>query len=234
MLRRISHFIPLSWRIRLRDRKAKRMLKTTHLQVEEVFGTIYRENKWGNAETVSGPGSQKAVAQFLIKPLNNWLDDLNVQTILDFPCGDGNWIFDLDLENRKYIGADIVPELIDQTRSKHAAGNRRFEVLNIINDPLPPADLLLCRDCFVHLPNELILKALENISRSGIRYLALTHFPDFPRNYNIPTGHWRPVNLQLPPYNLPDPIAIIEEWWPEGTDERYRKVLALWRSDDLK
>jgi hypothetical protein len=106
-------------------------------------------------------------------------------------------------------------------------------MLNLIADDLPFADLLLCRDCFVHLPNEMIRQTLTNVSRSGIRYVAFTHFPDFPRNYNIPTGQWRPVNLRLPPYSLPNPQAIIEEWSPKGTDPRYRKVIALWRTDEL-
>lgn len=230
----IARFLPLTWRIRFRNHRAKRALGNHQPPAEVVFSTIYTENTWGNAETVSGPGSQREVTQPLIAPLNDWMNRLNVQTLLDLPCGDGNWIFDLDLENRQYIGADIVPELIEQVRSSHQAPNRDFRVMNLISDELLPADMLLCRDCFVHLSNELILQALMNVSKSDVRYVALTHFPDFPRNYDIPTGQWRPINLQLPPYNLPKPEAMMEEWSPEGMDPRYRKVLALWRTSNLK
>lgn len=228
MLRFLAQFFPLSIRIRIRDRRAKRLLANGQPIPENVFSQIYVENKWGNAETVSGPGSQKEVAKQLINPLNEWMNQLHVQTLLDLPCGDCNWIFELDLTNRQYIGGDIVPELIGKNRMQFVADNRTFYTLNVVSDELPQADLLLCRDCFVHLSNELIMQSLKHIGRSGIRYVALTHFPDFPRNYDIPTGQWRPVNLQLPPFNLPEPEAIIEEWSPEGTDPRYRKVLALW------
>lgn len=233
MLYRLARFLPLSWRIRFRDRRAKSVQSSHQQPAASVFSEIYAENRWGNTETVSGPGSQKEVTQPLIAPLNDWMNRLNVHTLLDLPCGDSNWIFALDLEKRQYIGGDIVPELIEQTRLKHAAFNRQFQVLDVIKDQLPAADLLLCRDCFVHLSNELILQALLNISTSDVRYVALTHFPDFPRNYDIPTGQWRPINLQLPPYNLPKSEAVIEEWSPEGIDPRYRKVLALWRMDQL-
>jgi hypothetical protein len=50
-------------------------------------------------------------------------------------------------------------------------------------------------------------------------------------NADIQTGGWRPINLQLPPYNLPKPIKLIDERCPL---EDYRdKSLGLWKTADI-
>ena len=53
--------------------------------------------------------------------------------------------------------------------------------MDLVNDELPKVDLIFCRDCLFHLPNDMILKALENIYKSKSKYLLTTTFTD-----NIP------------------------------------------------
>ena len=73
----------------------------------------------------------------------------------------------------------------------------RFQVLDLVTTIPPQADLVLCRDCLVHLSANDILKALRNIVASGARYLLSTTFVDRTASGDIVIG-WHPVNLQLP------------------------------------
>ena len=51
-----------------------------------------------------------------------------------------------------------------------------FYKLDIINDPLPKTDVILCRDCLVHLTIKQIKTALYNFKKSGARFLLTTTF----------------------------------------------------------
>jgi hypothetical protein len=42
---------------------------------------------------------------------------------------------------------------------------------------LPKADLLMCRDCFIHLSDDMIALAIANILRSDIKYLLCAPMP---------------------------------------------------------
>ena len=140
--------------------------------------------------------------------------------MLDIPCGDMNWISKLNL-NVDYVGADIVPELIAENQRNYP--DKNFKVLDVVNDPLPEMDLILCRDCFVHLPLEYIKLAIDNIRKSGIKYMLVTSFPvEF--NKNISIGKWRPLNMCIEPFNL-QPIEIIDE--NEKYKRQYQKHMLL-------
>jgi hypothetical protein len=97
----------------------------------------------------------------------------------------------------------------------------------------PAADLLLCRDCLVHLSFADIDKALRNIRRSSLAYLLTTTFPAESVNADIVTGDWRPLNLQAAPFNLPTPVELINEGCTEGDGAFADKSLGLWRIRDL-
>ena len=58
---------------------------------------------------------------------------------------------EVDLGLVRYIGADFLPELIAENLRRYAAPNREFRELDLTAAPLPAADVLLCRDCLVHL-----------------------------------------------------------------------------------
>ena len=67
---------------------------------------------------VSGPGSDVNQTSLITKELFALFKDLNIRTMLDIPCGDFNWMKDVDLNSIDYTGADIVEELIDEDRER--------------------------------------------------------------------------------------------------------------------
>ncbi|HEX8499568.1 MAG TPA: class I SAM-dependent methyltransferase [Pyrinomonadaceae bacterium] len=198
--------------------KAKeRALSLRRGYARDVFGRIHSGNLWGEAESASGVGSTLEKTEAVRRELPALLGRFDVRTLLDAPCGDFNWMSRVDLSGVEYVGADIVPELVESNRARFALD---FRVLDITRDALPSSDLILCRDCLIHLSHRFCLMALANFRRSGARYLLTTHYPDA-INRDILTGQWRPLNLQAPPFDFPAPLGAIDEG--EG------RVLALWR-----
>jgi hypothetical protein len=194
---------------------------------KQEFDSIFRENKWGAKESVSGPGSTlKATAQ-IARAIPRLLHDYQIKTILDIPCGDFNWMRTVNLEDTKYIGADIVADLIARNRELYP--NLDFRVLDLIHDQLPPSDLVIVRDCLVHFPLELINAAIKNIKRSGAKYLLTTTFPGR-QNYDITLGAWRPIDLQADPIEVDaEVLEIINEGCTEGAGAYADKSMILFR-----
>lgn len=201
---------------------------------EKIFTSIYKTNGFGEATTVSGPGSTLQQTKIVREKLQTLLSTYKIKTIVDAPCGDFNWMKVLDLAQCHYYGFDIVKDIIEANKIKYQAFNINFACANLIVDQLPQADLIICRDCFVHFPIEDIIKALRNFKKSKAIFLIATTFTrTYNVNKNIPMGYWRPINLQLPPFNLPEPIEIINEKCTEAYGAYVDKSIALWKLEDI-
>lgn len=204
-----------------------------NMSTSQVFTQIYTSNQWNSTESVSGTGSEVAQVKSLVSNLIKLFNELNIKSVLDIPCGDFNWVKNIDFSNINYIGADIVVELINKNNRLYAKSQISFQVLDIITDSLPKSDIIFIRDCFVHLSEEDIFKSIENIKLSGCKYILTTTFTETQHNYDIPTGAWRTLNLQKKPFNFPDPILVINENCTEGNGEFKDKSLALWEISRL-
>ena len=200
---------------------------------QEIFTDIYHNCGWHNRESDSGPGSTLNETRIIREKLIKLLKKLNAKSLLDAPCGDFNWMKEVDLSFLHYYGCDIVQEIIDINKTKYENEQRSFFYANIINDPLPYADVILCRDCLVHFPFDYIALTLKNIKDSGIKYFIATTFPKTTLNKNLKkSGGWRPLNLQLPPFNFPPPIELIVEGCKH--DPRFPdKSLGVWLVEDI-
>lgn len=200
----------------------------------DVFRELYASNGWGDAETRSGPGSTRARTAAFRAALDELLGACEARSLLDLGCGEVNWQPLLRHPLERYVGVEIVPEIVDGLRRRLAAPGREFLCRNLVYDPLPACDLALCRDCLVHLPNDQILRALVNIRRSGTRHLLATTFTTRRDNPDVPTGGWRPLNLERPPFSLPPPLRLLSEERTEVDGGAYAdKSLGLWPADAL-
>lgn len=200
---------------------------------EHVFTNIYRNNSWNGIDSSSGTGSDFHQTRIIARTLPTLVSALRIETILDLPCGDFHWMSRVDLSGVDYVGADIVRELIRKNRQQHGRAGVSFRRLNLLTDSLPFVDLILCRDCLVHLPFADVFVALINICRSGAEYLLTTTFPDRTENRDIEAGDWRPLNLQRAPFRLPSPLRVINEGCTEGGGYFHDKSLGLWRVADI-
>lgn len=75
---------------------------------------------------------------------------------------------------------------------------------------------------------ENIARALRNFRRGGGKYLLTTTFPECRGNDDCEDGDWRVLNLTLPPFSLPAPLALLNEGCTESGGAYADKSLGLW------
>lgn len=194
----------------------------------ETFTKIYQENAWKSEKSASGHGSSLEATAAIRKVLPSLLTAYGIGSVLDIPCGDFTWWPAMGLgEQIRYIGADIVPELIAENKRTHPLLD--FRVLNVVSGHLPKVDLVFCRDCLGHLSNPNVRSALTNIRVSGATYLMATTYydPKWSTDAEILDGSWRPINL-IKQFRLGEPIITVNEGFTK--DAAYRdKSLGLWK-----
>ena len=195
-----------------------------------IFADIYRKKIWHNYGSVSGDGSTAAMTQALIDKLPSLLNKYQIKSILDIPCGDFSWMSKVKMGEISYIGADIVSELIEENAAKFAGRKScEFRTIDVCADTLPDVDLIFCRDCLVHLSNKNILRALKNIKSSNAKYLMMTTFPEHNTNFNMLTGAWRPINFEKSPFNMSQPVEILNEEFSLRGGRFTDKSMGLWK-----
>jgi hypothetical protein len=202
----------------------------SRLPMTEVFRAIHERNLWGASESVSGLGSETAATAQLRAALPELLRDLGASVLLDLPCGDFSWLSLAPLPVERYIGADIVEEIVKNNRERYG---REFLHLDLCFSPLPRADVVLCRDCLVHLSFAQIREAVSNLRRSGSTWLLTTTFYECEENLDIATGDWRMLNFELPPFCWQPPERLLVEGCTEAGGGYGDKSLGLWRISEL-
>lgn len=202
------------------------------LHMQKIFEKIYDLHHWYDEESKSGPGASLKQTKKVRTILSTVLKELNIKSLLDIPCGDFNWMKEVNLTQYDYTGADIVNDIIKQNEAIYSGARKRFMWRDITSSPLPQADLVFCRDCLVHFSYSDILKAINNIKKSGSKFLLTTTFPSR-TNEDITTGSWRPINLETPPFHFPKPLGLFNENCTEGYGQYTDKSLALWKVDDI-
>lgn len=213
-------------------------LKKNKFYNSYIFSKIYKNDLFNsfvdNKESKSGPGSNlEQTAQIMVQ-IPEIIKKYNVKSILDLPCGDFYWMSKIDLSAIKYIGGDIVKEIIKCNNAKFTKNNITFKQIDIINDPLPKVDMILCRDLFVHLKNEQILLAVKNIKKSSSKYLLTTTHKKITQNIDInEIGTWRPINLENAPFFFKSFVDEIYENCTESEGRFNDKYLVLYLIDKL-
>lgn len=200
---------------------------------ESIFAAMGEQYRRYGDESVSGPGSSLAQTRVLRECLPMLLGHLQVRTLLDAPCGDFNWVRSVNLGIERYIGVDVMSELIVRNQQLHANEQRRFQCADILAGDLPRSDAVLSRDFLVHLSFEEVFRCLATFRNSGAQYLLATTFPRRESNADTRDGAWRTLNLTRAPFGFPPPLHLINEKCTENGGAYADKSLAVWRFSDL-
>jgi SAM-dependent methyltransferase len=187
---------------------------------EAVFTHVFHTNFWGSRETASGPGSEVHQTMEVRDAVRRVLENYKVESVIDAGCGDFNWQRHVPGlgGHIHYLGIDVVPDLIVLNRRRHANACTQFACLDITCSPLPQADLVICRDCLVHLGTAHVEACLKSIAASGSKYLLATTYPGVESNSDIDDGAWRAINLSAPPFCLPESIDFFDTNYGDNGD----------------
>ena len=213
--------------VTLKQRRLNRPTRT--LDRRDAFSTIYATNGWGGAPGTfwSGPGSLQKYQAVYQQIVGEQVQGLAQPTIVDLGCGDFRVGAVVRPEHARYIGVDIVPELIEHNRRNHATDLISFECLDAAQDTLPQGDVCLIRQVLQHLSNSEIAAVLQNLTRYPI-VIVTEAFPPpgrptYQPNRDIPHGACTrvfidsAVDLRYPPFWRADARVLAEV--PVETDD---------------
>jgi hypothetical protein len=224
-----------------KNKKEMRMILRFHSLAEyfreiftrNKFTNVYQKNLFKGKESRSGEGSNSIQTAAIRKEIPSLIKELKIKSLIDAPCGDFFWMREVELPVERYIGVEIVKELVEKNQNKFGDRQNIFMELNIIKDEIPMADMILCRDCLVHLSFKHGIQVINNFKRSGSKYLLITTFVDRLSNNDLGKGFWRTINIEKPPFNFPNPIKIINEKCTEHNGEYSDKSLGLYLLKDI-
>lgn len=153
---------------------------------KDAMEQVYEMRLWGdnNAAFYSGEGSHlPEIVDPYVAVVTSFLKSFkNPLRVCDLGCGDFNVGKELVRHTKKYIGVDIVSELIAYNKQKFKQENLAFQCLDIAVDELPSADCAIVRQVLQHLSNNEVQQILRKLS--NFRYLIMTE--------HLPIGHFIP------------------------------------------
>ena len=198
-------------------------------ELEQVFTKIIPSGWWGSKESVSGRGSELATTAVIRENLSAWLNrHPDVRVFFDAPCGDFNWMQLLSFPSDfKYIGGDIVADLVSQNNKSYGAANRSFVHFDATSAKYPKADAWFCRDMMIHLPITLCLAAVAGARAAGVKYILASTFVNATNEEDIAPGNYRKVNLAKPPFDLGSPIEML---WDPAENMQTDRFIGVWRT----
>ena len=201
---------------------------------KKVFTAIYKSNHWAQSDnlsgeivSVSGPGSNLNKEGFL-NLKNNFdkiINEFEIKSILDMPCGDFLWMNEFFKKNKNinYLGIDIVDELIEENIKKYENDRIKFKSFDIVNFKTKQnIDLVFMRDFFIHINNSDIKQILINLKEMNIKYFAFENY-NILKNKDVTTGKHRKVNLKIHPFNLDEPIHSFQDYEVDKSIYFYEK-----------
>jgi len=193
------------------------------------FNKIWEHNLWGGVkeESKSGSGSSVAFTHLAVDALKSVINDFDIKTVLDAPCGDLNWLGKADLGKVNYTGADILASAVAQNSKKYPG--KTFIQLDYVKDKVPGKyDLIFSRESLQHLYLGDALKALNNFITSGASYLLITHRHIAKGNEQslVQVSDYFPINLLEPPFNMPTPLRMYADVHPYMYLALYKLPLA--------
>src|SRR3954454_9461674 len=153
---------------------------------QQRFNRIYKKNQWSSAESVSGQGSELSATKRVREQLVKLIEDESIRTIVDVPCGDFNWMKHV-VSNVAvdYTGIDIVEDIVIENNAKFGSDSVHFRHGDLVEGPIPRADLVIVRDCLIHLSFADAAKAIRNIEESGSANVLMSNYPNVTANTDI-------------------------------------------------
>ena len=171
-----------------------------------VFADIYEKKIWGEnaaGEGRSGSGSTLAATVLYRAFLQDFMRLEKITSVVDAGCGDWESARAINWTGIDYRGYDVVEKVIAKNRERYEAANIHFYTADILTEPLPAADLLICKHVLQHLPNRDVFRLLPQLR--NFKHALLVNSVDAATltapNDDIRMGDFRPLDVTRPPFN---------------------------------
>lgn len=227
------HFESCHIGVRAQDARFPTPLCTQSQQTQRLWQARFLAEYQESLETRSGDAARLSCTYTMRDGLDKWLKSSQIQSLVDAGCGDLTWLRATKIwQVPLYLGYDIVPELIEANQA-HTRGlaSRLFAVADITCHPLPRADAALCRRVLNYMDTNQIANALYILVNSDANYVLLTTHPG--ANYeDEPSDEYRAIDFCAPPFLLPPPLELIDDYIDYGLAQPYSK-LGIWKTADI-
>ncbi|QIB75151.1 class I SAM-dependent methyltransferase [Halogeometricum borinquense] len=133
----------------------------------------YWERRYARGRT-SGPGSRGDHARFKATVINDFLDEHDVESVVEFGCGDGRQV-ELG-EYESYVGYDVSESAVERCRERFADDpTKRFETYDPLSDtPNVNADVALSLEVLFHLVDDDVYEAsIRHLFDSADRFVLI-------------------------------------------------------------
>jgi hypothetical protein len=181
--------------------------------MNDVFEKIYNDKTWACGTILSGAGSCPIGALDYIDFLKKYKN----RNVLDLGCGDLS-IYNKNIFFNNYIAVDIVdiPKYIDINSVKFI----KSDIISF-NYHLYNFDLIIIKDVFQHLSNQIILEIFNILKKINCEMLITNDF-NSGKNEDCLIGHYRNLNLCDSPFNI---IPINRYKWTSKVDNRIKETV---------
>lgn len=190
---------------------------------QAIFTRVYNNAEWGPG---SGPGSAGPSMAPYIGVLDQVLQQLSPANVVDLGCGYFGPLAEVKWPGT-YTGIDVVAAPIAANAS-FASEKRVFTCQDWLDQVPPDADLALCKDVLQHWPREAIKRGLMLLAR--FPFVLITNsviLGSKEVNRPVETGGCAPLNLMMPPWNLPVPPRERQWLWQAVDNPEYDLKLAF-------
>ncbi len=128
----------------------------------------YWENRY-KAGGDSGAGSYNILAEYKAKIINQFVSQNNIQSVIEFGCGDGNQLGYFQFP--AYIGVDVSSTIVQKCRDKYRADSRKqFIVLSQYRQE--NAEMSMSLDVIYHLVEDAIYwDYMQKLFTAGKQYV---------------------------------------------------------------
>jgi len=159
-------------------------------KIRRIFfnSSCYWERRYAKGGN-SGTGSYGALAQYKAEIINSFIKTKNIQSVIDFGCGDGNQLAYYNIP--KYIGLDVSKAAIEHCKHKFKRDNSRQFYLydnkfSNKNNSLKNAKLTLSIDVLYHLvEDDILIKYINDLFFYSNQYVII-YSTNFNRAYASP------------------------------------------------
>jgi SAM-dependent methyltransferase len=136
---------------------------------KKIFTEIYKNNVWGG----SGGGSSPEATKTFRSILEQFLNEKNIKTVVDFGCGDWSSTRLINWESIEYIGVDVVHSVIQENKKKYSSENIDFKEIAGKEDVVNfSGDLLIVKDVLMHWCNGDVIEFI-NAARPNYKHIIL-------------------------------------------------------------